>query len=121
MQRKRKGRRSRGRDDDGTNKRQNGGNDGGENNKLRIRVVTYLNGNPGNRRTSTGEPIFMISIADRDGSIETIAMNVRDTKKLIIDGLIALHEAHQPFATYLINQYFKVDCPNPHDDWSTED
>ena len=119
MQRKRKGRRSRGRDDGGTNKSQNGGDGGGDDGKLRIRPVTYLNGNPGTRSTPA-EPIFMISLADRDGSIETIAMSVKDTKKLIIDGLIALHEAHQPFATYLIDRYFKVDCPHPHDDWSTE-
>jgi hypothetical protein len=63
----------------------------------------------------------MFTVADRNGDIETIAMTVADTKKIVIDGLISLHTANQPFATYLINQYFRVDGSHPHDDWGHTD
>jgi hypothetical protein len=119
MQRKRRGRRGRGNGNNG--KEKNGQSNGGDGDKLRIRVISYLDGYPGNQSVCTGEPIFMISIADRDGSIETIAINVPDTKKLIIDGLITLREAHQPFAAYLIDRYFRQDSPHPHDGWGDAD
>ena len=89
---------------------------------VKMRVLTLLGGNPGNRGTADGEPVFMLTLAGADGSIETLAINMRDSKALVIDALIALSTAKNEFATYLLHKYFvcgERDQPGPfmRDDW----
>jgi hypothetical protein len=86
-----------------------------------MRVVTLLECNPGNKRNAEGQPIFMITAANPDGSIETLSLDLHDTKSLITDALITLSEFNDEFAMYLLNEYWRRSGPSERNDWNAHD
>lgn len=89
-------------------------------NAVRMRMATLLQCVPGNRANCEGQPLCIITLADMDGSIITLSLDLRDTKGLIIDALIALAAFENEFAKYLIDEYFRVRGPDQSEDCNSQ-